>query len=52
VLPDPRYRLPAIPLLCLAVPLGLRLLSNRAARPRAIAEQEPALERKRATRPP
>jgi hypothetical protein len=52
VLPDPRYRLPAIPLLCLAVPLGLRLLANRAARPRAIAEQEPALERKRATRPP
>jgi hypothetical protein len=30
VLPDPRYRLPAIPLLCLAVPLGLRLLANRA----------------------
>lgn len=31
VLPDPRYRLPAIPLLCIAVGLSARLLANRRA---------------------
>jgi hypothetical protein len=40
VLPDPRFRLPAIPLLCLAVSLSLRLLANLGARSRGSADRE------------